>query len=40
MKRHEPQHFAALQLVLLPHNYINYWLTGVAVMEVRVVGEF
>src|SRR5512141_2045511 len=33
MKRHEPKRFARLATVLLPHNYLNYWLTGRAHME-------
>ena len=28
LKRHEPKSFAKLATVLLPHNYLNYWLTG------------
>ncbi|MCX7847490.1 MAG: xylulokinase [bacterium] len=33
LKEREPENYARLALILLPHNYINYWLTGVAVME-------
>lgn len=33
LKRHEPQHFARLHRVLLPHDYVNFWLTGRAVAE-------
>ncbi len=33
LKRHEPAGFARLATVLLPHNYINYRLTGRAHME-------
>jgi xylulokinase len=33
LKRHEPKSFAALAMVLLPHNYLNFWLTGEARME-------
>ncbi len=33
LKRHEPKSFAKLATVLLPHNYLNYWLTGRAHME-------
>ena len=33
MKQKEPANFAALHSVLLPHDYINYWLTGVKRME-------
>jgi len=28
VKQHEPQSYDRLALVLLPHDYINYWLTG------------
>jgi len=33
LKENEPANYAKLALILLPHNYINYWLTGVAAME-------
>ncbi|MBO4796136.1 MAG: xylulokinase, partial [Verrucomicrobia bacterium] len=33
LKRHEPENFKRLRTILLPHDYINYWLTGNAVME-------
>ncbi len=33
LKKHEPKNFARLHTVLLPHDYINFWLTGEAVME-------
>lgn len=33
LKRHEPENFARLRTVLLPHDYLNFWLTGVARME-------
>jgi len=33
LKKHEPQNFARLATVLLPHDYLNRWLTGRAVME-------
>ncbi|MEN6560515.1 MAG: xylulokinase [Acidobacteriota bacterium] len=33
LKRHEPGRFARLATVLLPHNYLNFWLTGRAGME-------
>jgi xylulokinase len=33
LKRHEPRNYARLRTVLLPHNYINFWLTGSAAME-------
>ena len=28
VKQHEPQNYERLATVLLPHDYINYWLTG------------
>src|SRR6476646_9756105 len=33
LKKHEPNNFARLATVLLPHDYLNYWLTGKKVME-------
>jgi D-xylulose kinase len=33
LKRHEPENFARLAAVLLPHDYVNFWLTGVKAME-------
>jgi xylulokinase len=33
LKRHEPDNYKKLHTVLLPHNYINYVLTGKAHME-------
>jgi tetratricopeptide (TPR) repeat protein len=33
LKRHEPRNFEKLATVLLPHNYLNYWLTGRTHME-------
>jgi len=33
LKENEPESYEKLALILLPHNYINYWLTGVAAME-------
>ncbi|MBM3311016.1 MAG: xylulokinase [Candidatus Aminicenantes bacterium] len=33
LKRHEPANYARLATVLLPHNYLNFVLTGVAHME-------
>src|ERR1022692_4921299 len=33
LKRHEPKNFARLSTVLLPHDYLNFWLTGQRVME-------
>lgn len=28
LKRHEPEHFARIRSVLLPHDFVNLWLTG------------
>ena len=33
LKKHEPKNFRRLATVLLPHDYLNFWLTGNAVME-------
>ena len=33
LKNHEPKNFARLATVLLPHDYLNHWLTGQATME-------
>jgi xylulokinase len=33
LKRAEPENFARLATVLLPHDYLNFWLTGNKVME-------
>ena len=33
LKNHEPKNYARLATVLLPHDYLNHWLTGRAVME-------
>ena len=33
LKKNEPKNFAKLATVLLPHNYLNHWLTGRAHME-------
>ena len=33
LKRKESRHYAKLKTVLLPHNYLNYWLTGKLSME-------
>ena len=33
LKQHEPRHFKALATVLLPHDYINFHLTGERAME-------
>ena len=33
LEQNEPDNFAATQSVLLPHDYLNFWLTGVKRME-------
>lgn len=33
LKKNEPANYRELAMILLPHNYINYYLTGSAVME-------
>ena len=33
LKKHEPKNFARLAMVLLPHDYLNFWLTGEKKME-------
>jgi xylulokinase len=33
LKQHEPNHFSRLARVFLPHDYLNWWLTGEATME-------
>ena len=33
LKKHEPKNYARLSCVLLPHDYLNYWLTGEKTME-------
>jgi xylulokinase len=33
LKRREPENFARLSLILLPHDYLNFYLTGVSRME-------
>jgi xylulokinase len=33
LKQNEPQNFARVTSLLLPHDYINFWLTGVKRME-------
>jgi len=33
LKKNEPANYAKLATVLLPHDYLNFWLTGRAVME-------
>ena len=33
LKNHEPENYARLKTILLPHDYINFWLTGKKIME-------
>jgi len=33
LKKHEPKNYQRLATVLLPHDYLNFWLTGRKVME-------
>jgi xylulokinase len=33
LKKHEPRNFERLASVLLPHDYLNFWLTGDKTME-------
>ncbi len=33
LKNHEPENYKRLATVLLPHDYLNFWLTGERVME-------
>lgn len=33
LKKNEPKHFAKLATILLPHDYLNFWLTGKKTME-------
>lgn len=33
LKKNEPKHYQRLATVLLPHDYLNFWLTGERVME-------
>ena len=33
LKKHEPENYKQLATVLLPHDYLNFWLTGEKVME-------
>ena len=33
LKRHEPENYERLNMILLPHDYLNYYLTGKKVME-------
>ncbi len=33
LKNHEPKNYQRLATVLLPHDYLNFWLTGERVME-------
>lgn len=38
LKRREPQNWERLAHWLLPHDYVNFWLTGRLCMEVRMRG--
>ncbi len=33
LKRHEPQNYEKMKTILLPHDYVNFYLTGKKVME-------
>jgi xylulokinase len=33
LKKHEPENYRRLATVLLPHDYLNFWLTGARTME-------
>ena len=33
LRQHEPENFARIRHILLPHDYLNYWLTGRCVAE-------
>jgi xylulokinase len=33
LRRHEPKNFQSINCILLPHNYLNFWLTGEKCME-------
>ena len=33
LKQNEPENFSRVETILLPHDYINYWLTGTKRME-------
>lgn len=33
LKKHEPKNYKQLATVLLPHDYLNFWLTGEKMME-------
>ncbi len=33
LKNHEPENYKQLKTILLPHDYINFWLTGNKTME-------
>jgi xylulokinase len=33
LKKHEPKNYQRLATVLLPHDYLNFWLTGEKLME-------
>lgn len=34
LRRHEPENFERVAHVMLPHDYVNFWLTGEITMEV------
>jgi xylulokinase len=40
LQRNEPEMWAQLACVLLPHDYMNFWLTGHKVTEVRLIEGF
>ena len=33
LKKHEPENFSRIRHILLPHDYLNFWLTGKLVAE-------
>lgn len=33
LKNHEPENYARLRSIMLPHDYLNFWLTGRKTME-------
>jgi hypothetical protein len=37
LKRHDPDVWAKVASVLLPHDYMNFWLTGRKVTEVSLI---
>ena len=38
-KQNEPQHYQRLAMVMMPHDFINYWLTGVKRTEFSEAAE-